>query len=131
MVVNVALACDLRLMETNASFQMVQAKRGISPGWGGAKFLTTFFGRSKAIKILCAAQKLSAEECLSLGVADRVFSENNEEDVDIFLEVFLNQEQAVAAHSCKQAVIAASFDGEAEVFDRLWRDPSNSNFNKT
>lgn len=68
-----ATACDFRLMHRGAAVQFVQAKMGVSPGWGGGARLYKIVGRQHALRLLCTAEKLSAARALELQLADEVF----------------------------------------------------------
>ena len=129
----VALACDLRAFEASSKLQMLQATRGVSPGFGGGKFLAELVGRNKSVRLLCGAQKLTADECLDWGIADCVFnreSNPDEQDLVAFLERFSSQKFPPAVQGCKKALISNDFGKEAEVFDELWRGPTNVNLQR-
>jgi enoyl-CoA hydratase len=68
----VALACDLRIMTTNADIGFVQVNLGLTPGWGGGRRLLRLIGYSRSLEFLTLGSVLSAEEALEYGVANRV-----------------------------------------------------------
>lgn len=71
-------SCDYRLIEGNAIVQFVQARMGVSPGWGGGARLYKLVGRQHALRLLCTAAKTSPEDAVKLGLADLVFSAERE-----------------------------------------------------
>lgn len=54
--------------------QFVQAKMGVTPGWGGAAQLVELLGKQQALKILTSSQKIFSQEALNIGLADGVIS---------------------------------------------------------
>lgn len=68
-----ATSCDYRLIDSKAVIQFVQARMGVSPGWGGGARLYKLVGRQHALRLLCTATKTSPEEAVRLGLADLVF----------------------------------------------------------
>lgn len=63
-------ACDHRIADTRAAIQFVHPTMGISPGWGGGTRLTKLVGRSRALRLLASAEKVTAEAALELGLVD-------------------------------------------------------------
>ncbi|MBK8030295.1 MAG: enoyl-CoA hydratase/isomerase family protein [Chloroflexi bacterium] len=68
----IALACDLRVVDETARFGFVQIKRGVVPGWGGGQRLLRLVGYPRALEWLVRGQALKAPELLAAGLANRV-----------------------------------------------------------
>ena len=68
----IAVACDLRVIDENARIGFVQAKRGLTPGWGGGQRLLRLVGYARAMEILLGAKVLKPEEIRALGLANRL-----------------------------------------------------------
>ncbi|MBE2183305.1 MAG: enoyl-CoA hydratase/isomerase family protein [Anaerolineae bacterium] len=68
----ISLACDLRILDANARLGFVQAKRGLTPGWGAGQRLMRLVGYSRALDLLLNATILSAADAQSLGLANRL-----------------------------------------------------------
>jgi enoyl-CoA hydratase/carnithine racemase len=68
----VALACDLRIAETDASITFKQAAMGVTPGWGGLSRLASLVGRGTASKLLFTAQPMPSDVALRTGLYDEV-----------------------------------------------------------
>ena len=68
-----ATACDFRIFEIKAVLQFVQTRMGVSPAWGGGVWLYKIVGRQDALRLLCTAEKLSAQQALRLKLADFTF----------------------------------------------------------
>ena len=67
-----AAACDHRVMASNALVHFVQAKMGVSTGWGGGGRLVALVGRQHALRLLPGSLPCSASEALACGLADAV-----------------------------------------------------------
>lgn len=67
-----ALGCDIRIMAESAKLAAAFTKRGIVPESGGTWFLPRLVGWSKAAEIIFTGRTLTANECLSLGLASQV-----------------------------------------------------------
>ncbi len=64
----VALACDLRVVDENVRLGFVHAKRGVIPGWGGGQRLLRAVGYAKAMELLYTARSLDADALDALGL---------------------------------------------------------------
>ncbi len=65
----VALACDLRVLDASARLGFVQAQRGLTPGWGAGQRLLRLVGYERALSLLLGATVLSAEDAVRQGLA--------------------------------------------------------------
>src|SRR5947208_4262752 len=70
-----ALACDLRFAGQSARFVTAFAKVGFSGDFGGSYFLSKLVGTGKARELYFTAEPIDAAQALSLGIANRVFSD--------------------------------------------------------
>ena len=69
---DVALACDFVIASEHASFTWSYVLRGIIPDGGGMYFLPRRVGPSKAKELVFTGRRVSSEEALRLGIADRL-----------------------------------------------------------
>src|SRR6266567_8522337 len=69
---NLALACDLRIASTAATFSQSFAKVGLHPDWGGTFFLPRLVTTNKACEMFFLGEVIDAEEALQLGILNRV-----------------------------------------------------------
>lgn len=65
---DLALACDIRIAAPNAVFGHRGAAFGLITGWGGTHRLPALVGKSGALKMFLAAEKVGAEEALRIGL---------------------------------------------------------------
>lgn len=98
----VALSCDFRVFAADAGFRMVQAHRGLSPGWGAGSKLLKLVGRQRALELLCGAKELYGQELIDYGIADCVADKLPlRETADTFCDAFLNEGYTDAVKQCK------------------------------
>ncbi len=88
---DVILACDLRFAAPNAIFGHRGAALGLITGWGGTQRLAHLIGRSRALEMFIAAEKLHASAALRLGLVDAI--------VDNPVAAAIERAQAVAVES--------------------------------
>jgi enoyl-CoA hydratase/carnithine racemase len=69
---DLALACDLRIAAPNATFGHRGAALGILTGWGGTQRLPRLIGKAHALQIFLAAEMISAEEALRIGLVNEL-----------------------------------------------------------
>lgn len=78
--VSLMLACDLVCISDASKIIPNFCKIGIVPEMGLMSTLQAVVGPQKAKEILFFGERISAADCLSLGIANRVFSEETFED---------------------------------------------------
>ncbi|MBO6565481.1 MAG: enoyl-CoA hydratase [Pseudomonadales bacterium] len=67
---SLALACDMRIMASNAILTTAFAKVGFSGDYGGTYFMTQLVGSAKARELYYLSDRVSAEEALRLGLTN-------------------------------------------------------------
>lgn len=67
-----AMACDFRLMSTKAKVGLPEATLGIMPGYGGTARLPRTIGIGAAKKAIYTSQHITADEALRLGLVEEV-----------------------------------------------------------
>jgi enoyl-CoA hydratase/carnithine racemase len=94
-----ALACDLRVMDPGAQIGLTETKIGIIPGGGGTVRLPRIVGVGRAKELIFTARRLSAAEAHSIGIANRVSTPGEAVQAAIALgeEIAANAPVAVAA----------------------------------
>jgi enoyl-CoA hydratase/carnithine racemase len=100
-----ALACDFRIITKTARLGFPHISSGIMPHNGGTQRLPRFVGRGKAMEMLLTGDLVDAEEAYRIGLVNRVV--NSEELLSVALE--LAQSMAVkgpiALRYAKEAVL--------------------------
>ena len=69
---SIALACDMRIMADSAFVTTAFANIGLSGDYGGSWLLTQLVGPAIAKELYMTARRIDAQECLALGIANRV-----------------------------------------------------------
>lgn len=69
---SLALSCDLRIAAQSAFLMTSFARLGLSGDYGGSWFLTQLVGPAKARELYFGGDRVSADECLALGLVNRV-----------------------------------------------------------
>lgn len=69
---DLALACDIRLISTEAYFQEKFVKIGLMPDGGGTFWLPRLIGLGRAMQYILTGEPIGAETALSLGIANRM-----------------------------------------------------------
>ena len=82
---SLALACDMRVMASNAIMTTAFARVGFSGDYGGTYFMTQLIGSAKARELYYLSDRVSAEEALALGLTNWVCEP--EELMDRTLEI--------------------------------------------
>jgi enoyl-CoA hydratase/carnithine racemase len=67
-----ALACDLRVLTTDAELSMPEVKVGLVPALGATRRLVELVGYSRALDICLTGRQINAVEAERWGLADRV-----------------------------------------------------------
>ncbi|WP_171102080.1 enoyl-CoA hydratase/isomerase family protein [Ruegeria sp. HKCCD7255] len=99
----IALACDLRVVARSAQFSAPEVQLGWNGAGGAAQHLTRMCGYGQAMKILLTGQRFSAEEANRIGMVEYLVEPGEE------LTQARALAQDIAAHStvATQAVKAA------------------------
>jgi enoyl-CoA hydratase/carnithine racemase len=74
--VEIALACDIRILSETATLQLPEAGRGLIPGWGGTQRLPRMVSPAKAAEVIFLGVPMSAEEAYRLGLVNKVVAPN-------------------------------------------------------
>jgi len=67
-----AMRCDMRVMDPGAVICFSEVRLGLMPDWGGGVALRRIVGPAVAADLILTARKVRAEEALALGLVNRV-----------------------------------------------------------
>lgn len=97
-----ALACDLRVMTTDAHIALVETKLGLIPDLGGSSRLPAIVGLGRAKEIIMTARRVSADEALRIGLANRVAPPEHVDaaTADLIDQLMANGDKAVGLAKC-------------------------------
>ena len=77
---SLALACDLRIASTDASFIEVFVNVGLIPDSGSTWTLPRLIGLGRAMELCCTGRKVDAEEALAIGMVNQVVPSDELDD---------------------------------------------------
>ncbi len=116
-----ALACDLRVIEEQVQLSLPQARLGVVPGWGGAERLVRTVGRSRAVRIMATAASITAEEAERTGLADLVVAPGEASAAAHRLAGEISANAPLAVRGVKEALaLGDDVQAQAALFARLW-----------
>lgn len=67
-----AVRCDLRVMDPDAVICFSEVRLGLMPDWGGGAALAHLIGASRAADLILTARKVRADEAMALGLTNRI-----------------------------------------------------------
>ena len=67
-----ALACDIRVVAENAKVGLPEVTLGIFPGYGGTQRLPRFIAQGKAKELIFTGEMIDAAEAYRIGIADHL-----------------------------------------------------------
>ncbi len=102
-----ALACDLRVVARGTKLGLLEFKYGIIPDLGGTQRLPRLVGAGKAKELIFTAAKLDADEAERLGIVERVVSDEELEEEAFDLARAIAAQPPLAVQGAKRAVEAA------------------------
>lgn len=71
-----AMRCDMRIINKNGTICFSEVKLGLMPDWGGGAALTHLAGPAVAADLILSARTISSEEAFSLGLINRISEKN-------------------------------------------------------
>ncbi|XP_046328865.2 ethylmalonyl-CoA decarboxylase-like [Haliotis rufescens] len=127
-----ATACDFRLMSSSAKLGFVQAKMGVTTGWGGGTRLVKLLGRTKSLSLLCSGQVLDAKTAQEIGLVDHVLEDVESELTDVkrlIASQYCSPDRSIV-RAMKSVATAASDNNvcealeiERNIFQTKWGGP--------
>lgn len=67
-----AVRCDLRVMDPNAVICFSEVRLGLMPDWGGAAALAHLIGPARAADVILTARRIQAGEAINFGLVNRI-----------------------------------------------------------
>jgi len=107
---NLALACDLRIASSTATFSQSFVKLGFHPDWGGSYFLPRMVPSNIACELFFLGDAIDAGTALRLGIINRVVAPEELDDETRKLAERLCDGPAVSIAAAKHAVYAGEHD---------------------
>ena len=107
---NLALACDLRIASSTATFSQSFVKLGFHPDWGGTYFLPRMITSNLACELFFLGDTITAQDAFRLGLLNRVVEPEDLEAETLKLAERLRDAPAISLAAAKHAVYATEHD---------------------
>jgi enoyl-CoA hydratase len=102
-----AMSCDMIICSTRTKFGQPEINLGIIPGAGGTQRLTRAVGKFIAMEMILNNRTLKAEEALSLGLVNAVYSVEEYLPESISLAQEIASKAPLATQAAKRAINAS------------------------
>jgi len=115
-----AVRCDLRVMEPGAVICFSEVRLGLMPDWGGGAALVRLVGASRAADMMLTARRISAGEAINFGLVNRICRSGClEEAMDLANMIAANSPRAVSStlaliRQSQNLTLKATLDMEME-----------------
>jgi len=123
-----ALACDLRVLADTAKVGQPEILLGIIPGAGGTQRLPRLVGPARAKEMIWSGRQVKADEALRIGLADRVVPAAELHDTAIAWASEFAHGAVVAMGAAKDVIdrgldgsLSVGLDAEADAFVDVFR----------
>lgn len=121
-----AMACDIRVVAENAKLGVPEVTLGILPGYGGTQRLPRLLGSGKAKEMIFTGEAIGAEEAYRVGIADRLVPKGAALDEAVKMADMIASRGPVAIRVAKRVIdkglelsLAEGLNLEAEGFGEL------------
>jgi enoyl-CoA hydratase len=103
-----ALACDLRIIADDATLGLTEVGIGTLPGWGGTGRLRALIGSGRAKEMIFTGEPLTADQALAWGLANHLAPKAEVTSTARALAAKIAGRAPIAVQMAKQAIDAGS-----------------------
>ena len=103
-----ALACDLRIVAEDSRLGLIEVTRGLIPAGGGIARLSRQVGFAAAAELLLIGDRISASEALRIGLVNRVVPSSEVLPAAERMAERMSKNSPLAMRKCKEAMLASS-----------------------
>ena len=118
----IAIACDIRIIDETAKIGFPEVNLGVFPGSGGVFRLPRLVGAGRAYELLYTGDIIDAQEAYRIGLVNRVAPEGKALSVALELAQTLAKKPALALSLIRSGVRDAEFQTTAEATKRTLHD---------
>lgn len=122
-----ALACHLRVASRASTFSLPEIDLGLLPAYGGTQRLPRVVGRGRALAVMLAGERVTADEALASGLVNQVVGEGEAERAALELAIRICGFAPLAVRASLRAVTEGAhleskrgLELEAELFAGLF-----------
>lgn len=123
----IALACDIRIVDEQARMGFVQINLALTPGWGAGQRLLRLVGYARAMDILLQGRVMHAPELHALDLVNQIVEPGAALQHALNYARQINQRPPDVVHGVKSLLraglvnpYAAALQIEREIFPPLW-----------
>ncbi len=123
----VALACDFRICETQSKMALPEAAVGLLPGGLGTQQLAWLVGETWAKRLMLLGERIDAKKALEIGIVEEIVDTGTVLNRALELAAMVEKQSPTSVRYCKQLIMAArsqplntAFTLERELFVKLW-----------
>ena len=102
-----ALACDIRVMSASTQIGLTEVSLAIIPGAGGTQRITKLVGPARAKELILLARRIDAREAHALGIVNRV-TEGSTLDAALAIAEQFETAAPIAVSAALEAIDAAT-----------------------
>lgn len=106
-----ALACDLRILSEDAQLAVTEVAQGLVPALGGTSRLVSLVGYSRALELCLTSRRVMAAEALRLGLATTVVPHDRLDPAVADLVAAILAKPRAAVNETKALLAAAQWQG--------------------
>ncbi|WP_094607535.1 Short-chain-enoyl-CoA hydratase [Sporomusa silvacetica DSM 10669] len=99
-----ALACDIRVMAVNVKLGFPETTLGIYPGYGGTQRLPRLIGTGMAKKLIFSGERINAEEAYRIGICEHLSEEGRALEDAMQIALKIAQAGPVAVRTVKKII---------------------------
>jgi enoyl-CoA hydratase len=123
----IALSCDIQVMEKSTYLSFRHARIGLMPGWGGGARLLRLCGHARAMELLTTCRDLPAAKALEIGLTNAVVPGGTGLAEGVRIACEIARAAPLSVRAIKKLIIEAAekplaeaADLEASLFASLW-----------
>ncbi|MAC37448.1 MAG: enoyl-CoA hydratase [Halieaceae bacterium] len=114
---SLALACDLRIAVSSATFKTAYAQIGLSGDLGISYFLTRLVGPQRARQLMLFSEKIAADRALELGLIDLIIDKMPDQIDELEWIRLIATGPSVALRAIKENLLASETESLQAVTD--------------
>ncbi|MBZ0290963.1 MAG: enoyl-CoA hydratase/isomerase family protein [Anaerolineae bacterium] len=126
----IALACDMRIVDANVRMGLVHIRLGLIPGWGAGQRLLRLVGYARAMEILLRGRPMQAQELQEQGLVNQVVEAGAALPHALEFARSITAQSPAVVSAIKQLLLAGinhpyeeALQAERELFPELWAAP--------
>jgi len=130
--VELALACDMRVLAEDAKLSLAQIRLGLTTAWGGAARLMHLVGYGRAIEILTMGEQITPQHALHTGLVNRLTPPGHamQEATKLACQILRWDRQAIQdikriLQTAMTGSVSEADALERQSFIRLWAAPAH------